>query len=480
MRVLFFQDHGINESPALAEAAAVLRADGHHVSLALESEDPGARGARAARPDLVVVPSSVTDPAFPARAVPRLRSRLRVPVVLAGSLPTLWPQALSFVPADAAVRGEAELPLLALVRGMDRGEDPAALAGTDGIVAFRDGALVNAPPPAAPEDLDSLPLPARDVYYEGRPWLSGLSWKKFLSSRGCSRGCGHCYLAGVQALYGRGMRRIRAKSVGRVIAEVGEVRRRWPLRQLHFVDDAFAAHPEWARELAERWPGEIGIPFTCNTLAECLSEGTVASLATAGCRAVCVGVEVGDEEARRVTYRKGTTDALLREVAERLRRHRIHLVTLNMVGGPGDSPESAMQAMRLSWELGARYARVTLVGALHGTPLRTTAEAAGSLLGEGDPARQAPLGAGLSFRVEREEEVLNVFHLFRLGVRFPALGRAIPTLARLPIGPLRPVLGLSNALTERALHGIGVLEGMRYAWHGGLPQSRTAHFPSLL
>lgn len=478
VRLLFFQDRGINESLAVTEVAAALRRDGHKVAVLLEASEPDPLGAaRAWRPDLVVVPCSVVDPGFPARIVPALRARLGVPVVLGGSLPTLWPEALSFIEADLAVRGEAETPLRFIAHALEEGEDARALPGRPGIVAFRDGALIDAPPAPVVEDLDALPLPARDLYYARYPAIGRFRWKKFLASRGCVRGCDFCYLSGVQAYYGRGSRRVRTKSVSRVIDEVRAVRRRWPLRRVHFSDDAFAARADWAEELAERWPGEVGLPFTCNTLAELLTERTVAALARAGCVAVAVGVEVGDAGTRRDRYGKPTPDEVFRQAAERLRAHGIALVALHMIGGPGETPESVLKALALARSLGARYARVTLVGPMPGTPFHRQVQQAGLL--RGDRPLDAPLGASLAFAVERADEILNLFHLFRLGVMFPAVARAAPALARLPLRPLHPLLGLSASLTEKRLHGVGLIEGFRYYRHAGPPQSRTTHFPSL-
>jgi len=52
-----------------------------------------------------------------------------------------------------------------------------------------------------------------------------------------------------------------------VIEEVRSVRDRYPLQFVVFVDDLFYHHVEWLRELASRFPGEVGLPFFCNVRA---------------------------------------------------------------------------------------------------------------------------------------------------------------------------------------------------------------------
>lgn len=153
---------------------------------------------------------------------------------------------------DCAVSGEADaifpdLCRLLLERG--RAFDPSALpSGALAQPSMKKGALpvlssegVQAtpePPRALIRDMDALPTPNYDDYFETLKGstLSNLVRAELLaeSSRGCWWGeKSHCTFCG---LNGIGMK-YRSKSPGRVVEELGELTRRYGNRSIQFVDN---------------------------------------------------------------------------------------------------------------------------------------------------------------------------------------------------------------------------------------------------
>jgi ribosomal peptide maturation radical SAM protein 1 len=128
---------------------------------------------------------------------------------------------------DYAVVGEGDVVFPALLRRLAAGEDPAGLPG---LVARRGGAVVGGGQAAPVRDLDRLPTPDYDEYFDrlGRldlhrhPHYSAML--PFESSRGCWWGekhhCTFCGLNGLGMAY-------RAKTPGRVLTELSELARRY-------------------------------------------------------------------------------------------------------------------------------------------------------------------------------------------------------------------------------------------------------------
>ncbi len=480
MRVAFLQNLGINESLAATEASALLKSRGHEVRMFIARNPGGVLPLlRRWAPDLILLLGSIRSPEYVLEMARALDDSLPIPVVLGGSLPTLWPEILNRVPLRGLIRGEAELALLAGVEALESGRSWGDTLKLPGWMGKWEGKSRMGPPAEISENLDDLPPPDRGLYFEDFSYLGRFPLKKFLASRGCVRSCDVCYLSGVQRLQGRGSRRVRQKSVSRIIAEVNEVRQRWPLRQVHFSDDAFGVGTRFQEEFAARWPREVGLPFACNTLAEVLTEEAVASFSQAGCHAVAVGVEVGDAAVREDIYGKETPDEVFRVAAERLKRHHISLISLNVMGFPGETPERVLQTLDFARSLGARYTRIAMAAPLPGTPAHERAAREGLLDGM-DPLDPLRPGLDLSFRVERAEEVMNLFHLFRLGILFPGSRPLLPHLARLPLRPLYQLLDLSSFWNEKRLYGIGLREGLGFGLHAGPPHLRTHNFASLL
>ncbi|GHH42566.1 RiPP maturation radical SAM C-methyltransferase [Lentzea cavernae] len=145
---------------------------------------------------------------------------------------------------DFAVIGEADTAFPALLAAIEAGDDPSVIPG----VARRDGNQVVATPPAAPRaQLDDLPAPDYDEYFERAARLNLPTDHvalPFESARGCWWGAKHhCTFCG---LNGSTMR-FRSKSPKHVLAELDEQSRRYRTFRFDAVDNILA--PGYLKEL---------------------------------------------------------------------------------------------------------------------------------------------------------------------------------------------------------------------------------------
>jgi tRNA A37 methylthiotransferase MiaB len=201
-----------------------------------------------------------------------------------------WRALLEALPAlDAVVLGEGEVSFPQLVQ--------RALAGARQFpdvmgVAFRDdhGRPVSTGWSPSMQQLDSLPvrrdstLLANAADYERRG-------ARVLTARGCTFQCSFCSTASFTG------RRIRTRSVARVVAEMEDLFRNEGITTFSFDDDIFTFDRGRTLALcaalrAACFAGQA--TWGCNTRLDCIDEALIDALAEAGCRHVLFGVESGD------------------------------------------------------------------------------------------------------------------------------------------------------------------------------------------
>ena len=488
LRIAFVQARGVDESLALCDVAGALLDGGHRPQLFLDKHERDLGGALCAfGPDLVVVQAAIL-------AEPWLRAVLRripeaAPRVLVGTGVTFDPSVLERVDADerragvpvalrpGALRGELDDTLPELVRRL--GDDAALheiLADLPGGLRIVDSEAVVVPLGPQPLLVDRA-MPLRGLYFDRYPFLARFPWKRFAGSRGCVHACGYCYAKPLRDLHRDSRRHVRRKTVDRVLAEVLAVRQRWPLERVHFADDLFASSVPWLEEFAERWPHEVGLPFSANTSAETLSDVAVGHLATAGARLIGVGLESGVQEVRAHALGRSTPDTLIRAAVGRLQAAGIGVQTFNMVGAPGETFDQSLETLRLNQELGVDRVRATLAWPMVGSAMYEAAEQRGPLPDDVVHARKDRMRAVC---VEEEPAAFeSLAALFRLGTVARIPPRLVGAVARrVPASALRG-LTLFDAFQELRWSGVGVPDGLAYALRAGRPVHRVTYHAAL-
>lgn len=144
---------------------------------------------------------------------------------------------------DYAVTGEGDIAFPALLTALADGTDPLAVPG---VLGRRNGAVAGTPPDPPFVRMDELPIPDYDEFFERAERLGLLSvgvrrevQLPFEGARGCWWGAKHhCTFCG---LNGQSMA-FRAKSPERVIAELGELARRYRSFDFNAVDNIAATN----------------------------------------------------------------------------------------------------------------------------------------------------------------------------------------------------------------------------------------------
>lgn len=334
----------------LAYAAAVVRALGGiprilDASALHQRHGDVVREALRADPDFVVVPSTRFSESDDGRLLRMLRTALPgVRIVVSGYNVTRQPHEFAeSTLVDFAIHGEIEIGLRNVL-----------LEGGGANVAWRDEAgAVRVGPRTITADVDSLPLPARDLLPNARYRTHYTARNPFtlaITARGCGFRCGFCEIP----VHGMGKIRFRSP---RAVADELETLPAFGIREVMFRDGTFSFRRGHAAAICEEiLRRRIDLAWKCMTSVNTVDLELLRLMKRAGCHLVSFGFETGNDRMLEQTG-KGTTVEQGREAARLARAAGLETVGFFMFGLEGETEESARQTIVLAKELDVDYAQ---------------------------------------------------------------------------------------------------------------------------
>ncbi|NJN84042.1 MAG: hypothetical protein HC802_18395 [Caldilineaceae bacterium] len=229
--------------------AAYVRERGHQVAVfdgTFEADESAFEKALAAESADMVGISVLQTTVETAMRLAEMAKSAGVYVMVGGPEPTRDPRAfLRYEQVDVVVHHEGEQTLAALLDLCDAGKLIDASLAAEWGIAYRDregNPVVNQPRPPI-QNLDELPLPARDLidmdkYLETWTELNGYSSMTISMSRGCPYGCQWCR----DAVHGNDFRQ---RSPANVAAEMKMLKESYRFDRLRVVDDVDGLSREW-------------------------------------------------------------------------------------------------------------------------------------------------------------------------------------------------------------------------------------------
>lgn len=246
--------------------AGYLREQGHSVAMfdgTFEPDDSAfERTLHAEQPDIVGI-TALMPTKDSALNLANIAHTFGATVILGGPDPTRAPKEyLSQPQVDVVVHHEGEATLAALLTLADKGQLTSNILQNEPGVAFRDesGIPVVNPPRPFLENLDALPLPARDLVDMDKylnTWRdeNGYASMTISTTRGCPYGCEWCQ----DAVHGPALRQRSPESVA---AEVKLLKETYQIDRLRLVDDVDGISREWLEDWTKAAQAqEAVIPF---------------------------------------------------------------------------------------------------------------------------------------------------------------------------------------------------------------------------
>jgi len=234
--------------------AGYVREYGHQVSMfdATFAEDESAFAAalRKEAPDVVGI-SALMPTREMALTLAQMANEEGAIVILGGPDPTRSPAGYAASPqVDIVVHHEGEQTITMLLDLFDAGDlTTKALLNEPGLAFMHEKQIVITQPRPPIENLDTMPMPARDLVDVDRylnVWqeLNGYSSLTISTARGCPYGCDWCR----DAVHGNSYRQRSPQSVA---AEVKLLKDAYKIDRLRIVDDVDGFSRDWLEEWAQ-------------------------------------------------------------------------------------------------------------------------------------------------------------------------------------------------------------------------------------
>lgn len=285
---------------------SALRAKGYDVRIincAFEQDSPKAI-AEALPPALMACVSMITSEVPDAyRVIQYIKNNSRVPVVVGGWHPTLFPEQMDASPLiDYVIEGEGEEHLVSLADQLASGNPPQGKRFSRRML-----------------DMEKLPLPDYSIDPSIERFISSyltdklseyvrqpMRWLPYESSRGCPSQCTFCINVVADNT------RYRKKSALKVLTEISEMVKRYRLTHLKIIDDNFFVDIKRTREICE---GMIqrGLEITWDAECRCdyfnermINDELLKLLKRSGLVQLTLGIESGSAHTLKL-MKKGIT-----------------------------------------------------------------------------------------------------------------------------------------------------------------------------
>lgn len=187
--------------------------------------------------------------------------------------------------------GEGERTIVEFVEAV---EGRLSLNDVDGISFLSDGREIRTPPRELINNLDDIPLPARELldmekYINNWSKILGVLTTQMISSRGCQFSCRFCD----RTVFGR---KIRFMSSGRVIEEMKQLYDKYKVESIYFEDDLFTLNKRRVLDFCMIMKKELpGKKWGANARVETVDFEMLSQMKQAGCTELNFGIESGSQ-----------------------------------------------------------------------------------------------------------------------------------------------------------------------------------------
>lgn len=332
----------------------VIEDKGGYVNYGLSNEDLEKR-LLDYRPDLIGVSSPCSARHKKAEEVCKVvKKTLDIPVIMGGLHPSLFPKKiLQKGLTDYLILGEGEFRMKYLIESLNKNQEP----NFDGIAYKKNREILVKPSTTKIMDLDSIPLPARELinmkkYFEVgmpfAPYSKEDRVEQILTSRGCPGKCNFCATI---PFWGR---KFRMRSVDNVIDEIDELVNKYGVEELQFTDDNLTMDKNRANELFERMKSyNLSWCTPQGLMTQTLDEKMIKLMADSGAYQITVAIESGSKRVlKEIIHKKVPEKEEVKKIVESAHDNGIQVHAMFVVGFPGEKRAEIYQTLRYPFEIG--------------------------------------------------------------------------------------------------------------------------------
>jgi len=464
-RILFIQDMLI-EYFGIEMLSAMLKKHGHEsdgLVTNMEKKKHLIQKIKRYNPDVVAFTIMSGGFEWSVKLAEQIKKELGIPNIFGGPHPTFFPNFINTPHVDNICMGEGEEAIVDFANAIEKGSDTTKIPN---IWAKKGDKIFKNNIRPLVENLDELPFPDRDIYYNKYRLLESFPSKRFMSDRGCPYNCTFCFNHKLRAMYKDKGTYMRIRSPRNMIDEILQVKEKYPLKFISYTNDSFTWNKKWLVEYLDLYKKEVDLPFSVQCRVNELDEEIVKKLKWAGLDSARFGIEAGSERVRRDILNRHMTNEQIIEGARLLKKYKIKILTFNMHGLPTETLDEAFQTLNLNIKIKTDIPSSTIFQPLPGTRIYEMVKEKGLFKKSYNPKDPNKHYGVSSLNQKDIDKITNLERLFYMGVKFPS---TVPLIKKLiNYNGFRPlfkvVLGLGMFHKYVTTLQANPLTIMRLAW----------------
>ncbi len=467
MKVTFLQSDSFVKL-GVTQLSAVIEKHGHQSDLLIESgEKDFINSALESKPDLFAFSITTCEEQWARDIILRLKEQSSIPVVVGGPHATFFPDFIKNEGIDYICVGEGEYAIVDLLEALEN--DPVNSINIPNIWAKDpNGNVFENPVRSFIEDLDELPFPNFDIYNKYKYMVSyNKEIFPVMTARGCPHNCSYCFNEKYKEIYKGKGRYLRRKSPERAIDELVEVKQKYGIKKINFVDDSFFIFPSWIRDFSALYREKINLPFIINGEATTVTEEMAEIASGMGCICIRMGLETGNDELRQVLLNKRISSQDIQQAAGHIKKYGMKLTTFNILGLPGETVENAVETYKLNKVIGTDFLWCSLLQPYPGTAIHDHVRSNGFLAdNDGYVALNKSYFVSSRIKLENEKEMINLQKLMQIFIQLKIPLFLVRKIIKLPKNPIFHLMfKLSFVYNKIRTQKIRLIPLARMAWH---------------
>jgi radical SAM superfamily enzyme YgiQ (UPF0313 family) len=247
--------------------------------------------------------------------------------------------------------------------------DFTLLGNIKGIIYKKNNVVTQNPEGDLVDNLDELPLPARDLFPMEKYIPLPNQYKKLpltnmVVIRGCPYFCSFCDQAGTGA---------RRRSPKKVMEEIIHCVENYKIKEISFWDDTMSYHKKWMYEFLNLLiEADLDLIWSCYAAVNTVDKDLLKLMRKAGCWNIFFGYETGVEELGKniLSNKKNRNFEKMKTVAKWTKEAGIESRGSFMIGLPGETPALAKETIKNAIELDPDYAQFLITCPYPGTKLQ--------------------------------------------------------------------------------------------------------------
>ena len=435
-KVAFIQEE-LRDRIGIMILSAMLKKSGHNPKVFIDSQtDDLEKDISEFDPDMLALSTSTAGIRFACDVIKRFnKPDRRYIIAMGGPHATFYPNIIETDGLDVICRGEGEYAIVELADALDNGNDYSNILNL--WVKKEDGIIKNDVRPFV--NLNELPMPDREIYYDHYPVLRNKPTKLFLLVRGCPYGCTFCWNLNYRKIYKGKGKYIRNVPIDMIIDEIKYVKETYGLKWVQFISDTINLDREWFMEFLNEYKTHIDMPFLCNVRANLVDEEMVKLMKEAKCDRIDFGIESGDEYLRNTIINKSLSDEEIINAGRWINKYGIRLQTTNIIGLPHETLDTIKKTIEINRKINPEMAKCFILQPYRGTEIYEYAKKMNMI----DDTYNYISGTGfqidwdgtentIPLKLPNQKEMVNLSHLFDFIVHHKKLDSLMWKLIKLP------------------------------------------------